>query len=182
MAERKDHLSVMFVCTGNICRSPTAEVVFRRSVAEAGLSHQFSISSAGTHSHEGEPPDRRTQKAARARGYDMSTQRGRQLTMLDYEEQDVLVALDDSHRAHMLRHCPPQYRAKVKLVMDYVPHSGSSDVPDPYYEGADAFEHVLDLIEEAAPAMLARLQACLSPGAPLSQASVIGVESGMAVG
>lgn len=147
--------SVLFVCTGNICRSPTAEAVFRAQVQAAGLGDQIHIESAGTHDyHAGDPPDHRARQAAAARGYDMSDLRARALRPTDYRDFALLLAMDQGHLALMMRDCPPDVQDRLKLFMDYAPGAPEDAVPDPYYGGADGFEHVLDLVEAGAAGLL----------------------------
>lgn len=138
---------ILFVCTGNICRSPTAEGVLRQLAARMEIA--LHVESAGTHDyHAGEPPDRRAQHHARERGYDLSGQRARQLRKRDFEEFDVIVAMDRGHLQILQRHCPPQHRAKLRMLVN------GHDVPDPYYGGPEGFEQVLDMVEAACLGLL----------------------------
>ncbi len=147
--------SVLFVCTGNICRSPTAEGVFRHFVQVAGLADQFQIESAGTSSaHVGEPPDSRSQRAARQRGYDLSAQRARQVQRDDFHRFDLILAMDAGHLRQLQRMAPKGSPAKLALFLDYAPNQPVRDVPDPYYGGPDGFSQVLDLIEAGAEGVL----------------------------
>jgi protein-tyrosine phosphatase len=153
---------VLFVCTGNICRSPTAEGVFRHYILEAGLSDSIESASAGTHGyHIGEPPDPRTVAAAKQRGFDLSGQRARKVRKEDFETYDLILAMDRDHFAHLDSMRPNNARAQVKLFLDYHPERKHPDVPDPYYGGAEGFEHVLDMIEHASKALLAEIAADL---------------------
>ena len=153
---------VLFVCTGNICRSPTAEGVFRHYILDAGLSDMIESASAGTHGyHIGEPPDPRTVATAKRRGFDLSAQRARKVRKEDFEVYDLILAMDGDHFAHLESLRPNTARAQVKLFLDYHPERTSKDVPDPYYGGADGFEHVLDMIEHASKALLAEIAAGL---------------------
>jgi protein-tyrosine phosphatase len=151
-------IKVLFVCTGNICRSPTAEGVFRHLVETAGLSDKVDIDSAGTHSyHVGAPPDPRTVMAARARGIDLSPLRARVVRPGDFAAFDLILAMDSGHLAHLEAMSPAGGRAKVKLFLDYHPEGRLRDVPDPYYGGPAGFEHVFDLVEHASRALLAKI-------------------------
>ncbi|NYE60420.1 protein-tyrosine phosphatase [Duganella sp. 1224] len=151
-------VSVLFVCMGNICRSPTAEGVFRRRVAAAGLSGRFVIDSAGTHGyHVGEPPDQRSMEYASRRGYDLSAQRSRKVTALDFEDFDHLLAMDHDNLALLRAACPPQHRHKLGLMMAHATRSAADVVPDPYYGGSQGFDLVLDYLEDAADGLLATL-------------------------
>ena len=152
-------VSVLFVCTGNICRSPTAEGVFRHFVKEAGLAKKISIDSAGTHSyHIGEKPDKRSLEAAIRRGYDMSGQSARRLEEYDFQRFDLLLAMDRSHLRHMINMAPGDTYERVKLFLSYAPTSTGMDVPDPYYDGAKGFEQVLDMIEAGGRGLLDAIQ------------------------
>lgn len=152
-------LRILFVCTGNICRSPTAEAVARTRFAAAGLSAQVEFDSAGTHGyHVGEAPDPRTQEAAARRGYDLSPLRARRLADADFERFDLLLAMDRGHLALMQRRGPAGQGGRVELFMHSAPQAGEEEVPDPYYGGEAGFEHVLDLCEAAVDGLLARLR------------------------
>ncbi|MBI3452334.1 MAG: low molecular weight phosphotyrosine protein phosphatase [Rhodospirillales bacterium] len=149
----------MFVCTGNICRSPTAEGVFRAHVERAGLAPRILADSCGTHDyHVGEPPDPRSQQHALRRGYDLSELRARRIRDGDFAAFDLLLALDRDHQKILSRMAPPAARGKVRLLLDYAPALGRAEVPDPYYGGPNGFEHVLDLIEAASAGLLAALR------------------------
>lgn len=154
-------VSLLFVCMGNICRSPTAEGVFRHRVEAAGLSRQFHIDSAGTHGyHVGEPPDARSMEYAAKRGYDLSAQRSRKVTAQDFENFDHLLAMDHDNLKLLQAACPPQHRHKLKLMMSHASRSGGADaVPDPYYGGGKGFDVVLDYLEDASDGLLASLKA-----------------------
>ena len=150
---------VLFVCTGNICRSPTAEGVFRHVVKEAGLAGHVSSDSAGTHDyHIGEAPDPRTQCAAAGRGYDLSALRARQVSRNDFNEFDYVLAMDQSNLLALERLCPPQHSNRLKLFMEFGGDPAVREVPDPYYGGAQGFERVLDLVELASRGLIAHLR------------------------
>jgi protein-tyrosine phosphatase len=155
----KPPIGVLFVCTGNICRSPTAEAVFRRMVEEAGLAQRFTIASAGTHVwyHEGEPADNRAQAAARRRGYDLSAIRARLLQKADFTRFDWFIAMDEGHYQILRREASQTQRHRVRLMREFAQSQPGRDIPDPYLGSADGFEHALDLIEEASRGLLDRL-------------------------
>ena len=141
-------IRVLMVCTGNICRSPTAEGVLRHKLAEAGLADRVEVESAGTVDyHAGSPPDHRAQQSALRRGYDLSRQRARQLRPSDFERYDLLLAMDSDHLDQMVDMCPGPLVGKIRLLMDYSPtRPRGTSVPDPYY-GSDAdFDLVFDLV------------------------------------
>ena len=147
--------SVLFVCMGNICRSPTAEGVMRRKVALAGLEKEIRVDSAGTHNyHPGSPPDGRSQAHAARRGYDLSKQRARQVTAADFEKFDLILAMDHDNVARLTAICPAQDLNKVRLLTAYCTHHDSPVVPDPYYGGNQGFEVVLNLVEDACDGLL----------------------------
>lgn len=146
---------VLFVCMGNICRSPTAEAVFRHYVENAGMSANILIDSAGTHDyHIGAKPDARAQHAARQRGYDMSELRGRQVGERDFRNFDYVLAMDTANLSILQRITPPDSDTRARLFLEYARHHKEREVPDPYYGGADGFEHVLDMVEDAAQGLL----------------------------
>ena len=152
-------IKVVFVCLGNICRSPTAEGVFRALVERDGLGERVAVDSAGTGAwHLGEAPDRRAQEAARRRGVDMSAIRARQATKGDFGAFHYVLAMDRDNLAALQRLCPPGQEHRLGLFLDYAPEVGERDVPDPYYGGGQGFEHVLDLIEAASRGLLAHLR------------------------
>jgi len=152
-------VSVVFVCMGNICRSPTAEAVFRRYVENVNLAEHILIDSAGTHDyHIGEPPDFRAQQAAMQRGYDMSGLRGRQVGEGDFRRFDYMLAMDQKNLAFLQRLAPPDGNARVQLFLDYARDHAVREVPDPYYGGADGFEHVLDMVEDASEGLLQHIR------------------------
>lgn len=142
---------VLFVCMGNICRSPTAEGVFRAKVAESGLHDHVLFASAGTHAfHEGEAPDPRAQQAAKKRGYDLSDLRARQIAVDDFNRYDLILAMDWDNHALLQQKAGRQHHHKIKLLMSFATEHESAVVPDPYYGNADGFDVVLDYVEDAA--------------------------------
>jgi protein-tyrosine phosphatase len=148
----------LFVCTGNICRSPTAEGVARGLAEQLDVAHQFEFDSAGTHGyHVGDPPDPRTVAAARRRGYDLSKQRARRVTDFDFVRFDWLLAMGPDHLEWLRNACPRQQRHKLRLFLDFSERFAAQEVPDPYYGGVDGFERVLDLVEDAAGRLIAEL-------------------------
>lgn len=148
-------IKVLFVCMGNICRSPTAEGVFRQRVEQAGLQKQIMIDSAGTHSyHVGSKPDARAQEAAGRRSVDLSRLRARKVSAKDFVEFDYILAMDHDNLTDLLTDCPDEYHEKVKLFLDFAVNFPEKDVPDPYYGGRKGFEHVLDLVEDGAEGLL----------------------------
>lgn len=149
---------VLFICMGNICRSPSAEGVFRRLLQQEGLEERIQIDSAGTHTyHAGHPPDRRSQQAALTRGVDISALRARLVEPEDFERFDWLVAMDYDNLAHLERVAPPHLRDKPKLLLSFAPEVAEEEVPDPYYGGPQGFEHVLDLLEAGSAGLLAAI-------------------------
>jgi protein-tyrosine phosphatase len=151
--------SVLFVCMGNICRSPTADGVFRHKVNESGLAHAVRVDSAGTHNyHPNSPPDERSQLHAARRGYDLSDLRARQVQAKDFEAFDLILAMDDDNLALLRADCPPQHRHKLGRLTQYCQHHKTPVVPDPYYGGGNGFERVLDLVEDACEGLLAHVQ------------------------
>lgn len=153
---------ILFVCTGNLCRSPTAEGVLRKLAEEAGLAGRLEIDSAGTEGwHAGKAPDPRAVRAAGLRGYELVELRGRKLTRADFQGFDLIVAMGRGHRRDLEALRPPDARARVHLLLDFAPEAArrhGPDVPDPYSGGAEDFEHALDLIEEGARGLLQTLR------------------------
>ncbi len=152
-------IKVLFICMGNICRSPTAHGVFRRMVADKNLSGQIEVDSAGTHAyHVGKRPDQRSIQAAIARGIDLSDLTARQLDDYDFEEFDYLLVADDDN-FHLTREaCPIEHRHKINYILDFATRSSIKQVPDPYYGQGNGFERVLDLIEDACEGLLLELE------------------------
>lgn len=148
-------MQILFVCMGNICRSPTAEGVVRAHLERAGLTSGVTIDSAGTHDyHIGAPPDARATKAAASRGYDLSDLRARHVTEFDFARFDRILAMDRDNLSLLRQACPAEHRHKLALLLEYSRNFAEREVPDPYYGGADGFEHVLDLIEDAAAGLI----------------------------
>jgi protein-tyrosine phosphatase len=159
-------ISVLIVCTGNICRSPTAEGVMRHLAKKRGLADRVRIESAGTHDyHVGEPPDPRTLEHAAKRGYDLSTQRASQVKPEDFETFDYILAMDRGHLRMLRAMAPEGAKAKLGMFLEASGQWNGEDVPDPYYGGNAGFEHVLDMVEEAAGRWLDRIEAEMDPRA-----------------
>ena len=157
MTEVKEKTSVLFVCMGNICRSPTAEGVFRHHVNERGLADRIAIDSAGTHAyHVGEPPDRRAFAAAERRGISLAEISARRVSDSDYEKFDYIIAMDEDNLQRLTEQAPEEHRSKLRLFMSFAAVD-VTEVPDPYYGGSAGFERVLDLIEEASRGLLETL-------------------------
>ena len=151
-------MRVLFVCLGNICRSPTAEGVLRHKLREAGLADQVEVASAGTGDwHVGKAPDTRSQAAAKLRGYDLSAQRARQVTRADFASYDLILAMDNSNLRHLKALQPAQGKAELDLFLRRY-QSPIDEVPDPYYDGEQGFEQVLDLIEHASDRLVIELK------------------------
>jgi protein-tyrosine phosphatase len=147
--------AVLMVCTGNICRSPTADGVLRQMLADQNLAQQVMVDSAGIADyHVGDAPDRRSQQHAKKRGYDLSDLRAREVRAADFERFDLILAMDQGHFNHLHRRCPAHLQHKVQLFLDYASEADEREVPDPYYGGSDGFEHVLDLIEDGCAGVL----------------------------
>lgn len=145
---------------GNICRSPTADGIFRKRVADAGLADVIDVDSAGTHSyHLGHAPDARSQAAAALRGYDLSALRARKVVANDFARFDWIVAMDDANLANLRALCPPAQRHKLVRLMDFATRHDATEVPDPYYGEGDGFETVLDYIEDGLDGLMARVRA-----------------------
>jgi protein-tyrosine phosphatase len=160
-------VKILFVCMGNICRSPTAEGAFRRLVAAEAADLALEIDSAGTHDyHVGEPPDPRSVAAAQRRGIDLTPLRARRLVEADFERFDYVLLMDEQNRRDALGIAPGQYRAQVRLFLEFAPELGRREVPDPYYGGEPGFELVLDLVDSAARGLLAEIRAALQNGGP----------------
>jgi protein-tyrosine phosphatase len=149
---------LLFICLGNICRSPMAEGVFHHLAEAEGVRDRFELDSAGLGGwHVGQAPDTRAQAATHRRGIDISGQCARQLSDADFERFDLLLAMDSSNLAELEQLAPRQHRAKVRQFLDFAPKAATRDVPDPFFGGGEGFDHALDLIEEASRGLLATL-------------------------
>ena len=156
--------SILFVCMGNICRSPTAHGVFRQRVIDHGLSAWVKVDSAGTHNyHPGSPPDERSQEHAAKRGYDLSDLRARQIQDADFEHHDLILVMDMDNLALLQDECPPQHLAKVQRLTEFCKKLDSPVVPDPYYGGNSGFEDVLDLVEDACEGVIQHVRQRVTP-------------------
>jgi protein-tyrosine phosphatase len=152
-------VKVVFVCMGNICRSPTAEGVFRKLHKELAPEFDIQVDSAGTHAyHIGEPPDPRSHAAAMDRGVDIGSHRGRQATFQDFNDFDYVIAMDSDNLRRLQALRPKGSRAQLRLLLEYAPKAGLVDVPDPYYGGAGGFERVLDLVEAGSRGLLEEIK------------------------
>lgn len=151
---------VLFVCLGNICRSPTAEGIFREMVRGRGLEGRIQHDSCGTGDwHVGDPPDTRAQAEARRRGIDISDLRGRHVRRQDFADFDYVLAMDDDNHADLRRLCPPEFGARLHRAVDFAPETGATHVPDPYYGGAQGFARVYELLSSICEGLLARIEA-----------------------
>ena len=152
-------ISVLFVCMGNICRSPTAQGVFARLVEDNSLSDIIEIDSAGTHAyHIGERPDERASAAALNRGIDLSSQQARRVSPDDFEQFDYVLAMDTDNYGILAASCPSGLESRLRLFLDFAPDLDIREVPDPYYGGGSGFERVLDMIEQASAGLLAEIR------------------------
>ena len=151
---------VLFVCMGNICRSPLAHGFFEQLIEQESLQAHVYVDSAGTHSyHVGDPPDERAQRSALSRGFDIREQRARRVQAADFEQFDYVLAMDYENRAHLENLCTDDaQRQKLKLLLTFAPHLNEHEVPDPYCGGASGFERVIDLVEEASYGLLKDIQ------------------------
>jgi protein-tyrosine phosphatase len=148
-------VSVLFVCMGNICRSPTAEGVFRHLVRQAQLEDRVHTDSAGTHAyHVGNPPDARAQATAERRGIELHDLRARRVVEEDFDVFDYVLAMDQENYQILSTICPPGYETRLRMFMEFAPHLNVPEVPDPYYGGTSGFERVFDMVEEAARGLL----------------------------
>ncbi|MGI9274709.1 MAG: low molecular weight protein-tyrosine-phosphatase [Endozoicomonas sp.] len=152
-------IRVLFVCLGNICRSPTAHGVFARQVTDAGLEGMIRVDSAGTSGwHENGPPDSRSMTEAAGKGYDLSFIRSRQVLASDFERQDFILAMDRSNLTELVDQCPSRYQYKLGLFLDFVDGWQDREVPDPYYGGGEGFANVLSLVEQGGSALLGHIR------------------------
>ena len=150
---------VLFVCMGNLCRSPTAEAVFRRQIELAGLADEVRCASAGTHDfYLGAAPDGRARAAALKRGYDMSRLRGRHVQESDFARYDMILAMDRQNMAMLAERCPAEHQEKLRLLMQYARRHDVTDVPDPYFGSLRGFELVLDMVEDACSALVEHIR------------------------
>ena len=152
-------VKVLFVCMGNICRSPTAHGVFRHLVEHNQLTDHIEIDSAGTHAyHVGNPPDARSAATALERGIDLSDLRARQVTVDDFATYDYVIAMDRENHGNLMRLCPENYRERIHMFMDFADDWSNAEVPDPYYGGGSGFDRVFDMVESASLGLLAHIK------------------------
>lgn len=150
---------VLLVCMGNICRSPTAEGVLRKYIKNNGLGDKVEVDSAGTHGyHVGEAPDSRTQRAASARGYNLTQVRARKVARQDLDYFDLILAMDKSNLDNLWRMATPEQKERIKLFMDYAKNFDDDEVPDPYYGLGHGFDLVLDMVEDAAEGLIEEIK------------------------
>lgn len=153
-------VSVLFVCTGNICRSPTAEGVFRAMVVAQDLSDVITADSAGTGTwHEGEPPDERSRETALRHGIDIAGQRARKVVRGDFTEFDLIMAMDRSHHHELSRLCPKGEERRLQMFLGYAPELGILDMPDPYFGAGGGFENVFNMVEACSRGLLGEIRA-----------------------
>ena len=156
---KSNEVSILFVCMGNICRSPTAEAVFRNYAEKAGWLERLRIDSAGTHDyHVGAAPDARAQQAAKRRGYDMSNLRGRQVEAQDFFRFDYVLAMDNQNLVMLERLRPDYAQSHLGLFLEFSERYDEWEVPDPYFGGAAGFERVLDMVEDASKGLLQHIR------------------------
>jgi protein-tyrosine phosphatase len=150
------HLKILFVCMGNICRSPTAEGVLKKKLLDQGLAQQVLVDSAGTHNyHPNSPPDPRAQIHALKRGYDLSSLRARSIKDSDFDHFDLLLTMDWENLALLQERCPKNQLHKIRGFTEFLQYTKATQIPDPYYGGDHGFEYALDLIEEASDGLIA---------------------------
>lgn len=153
-------MRILFVCMGNICRSPTAEGVARQVLKDSRLDGLIDLDSAGTHAyHAGEPPDPRAQRAAKRRGIDLSRLRARPVDVQDFDDFDLILAMDQDNLENLRVICPQHHHGKLDLFMRYARRFDAMEVPDPYYGGESGFDLVLDMVEDAAQGLIEALRA-----------------------
>lgn len=153
-----EKVKVLFVCMGNICRSPTAHGVFEQRVKERGLADRIYVDSAGTHAyHVGEQPDSRSQATALTRGFDLSYQRARKVALQDFDDFDFVLAMDKSNLRDLHALASPKQRQRVALFLDYAERWDEQEVPDPYYGGSKGFDRVFDMVDDASEGLLAHI-------------------------
>lgn len=163
---------MLFVCLGNICRSPTAHGVFETMVRQAGLEDRIQVDSSGTGDwHVGKAPDARAVAEAKGRGYDLSHLRARQVTVEDFHEFDLIIAMDHSNLADLKAMEPADGKAEVRLFLEFAPGADVDEVPDPYYGGAEGFSRVFQLVESASNGLLAHIMEDYLGQAPLAETS-----------
>jgi len=156
---KSSKVRILFVCMGNICRSPTAQGVFDQLINAQGLGKIITTDSAGTGAwHTGKSPDSRARKVAKRRGYNLDKYRARMVNEQDYERFDLILAMDRENIASMQSQCPAEYQAKLKLLLSFSSATDELEVPDPYYGGQRGFELVLDLVEDACHGLISHLQ------------------------
>lgn len=159
-------IHVLFVCLGNICRSPTAHGIFQQKVNQAGLNAHVHIDSCGTGAwHVGNAPDERSVEAARKKGYDLSQLRARKLSVDDYARFDYILAMDARNLADVMKLAPKDYTGKMTLFLDYDKGEELTEVPDPYYGGSQGFERVIQLVEAASDGLLEDIEQALAANA-----------------
>lgn len=159
MYDPDSKVRVLFVCTGNICRSPAAEGVFRALIEREGLAHRIAVDSAGTTGyHVGDPPDSRTVAIAAQRGFDLSSLRARRVRAEDFLSFDLIVAMDSGHFQTLSRMAPDHRQGTVDLFLRHAPEVGITDVPDPYYGGEEGFDRVMDMIEAGSRGLLQHIR------------------------
>ena len=150
---------VLMVCMGNICRSPLAQGMLEHRLREAGMAERVTVDSAGTGSwHAGEAPDHRGRLTAEGRGFDISTQRAREIAAEDFDAFDLILCMDERNRRDVMRRCPPRAAARVRLLLEFAPELAEKEVPDPYYDQVAAFEKVADMIDLAVDALVDELR------------------------
>lgn len=168
--------SILFVCLGNICRSPIAEGIFRHIASKAGVFDNFVIDSAGLGSwHVGQPPDRRAQEALASRGIDISDLRARQVSLVDFERFDLILAMDRANRAGLMKLAPKDRADKIHLFMECAPNLGVQEIPDPFFGDREGFDYVVQLVDAACRGLLRRVTSTPKPAqiiAPASQPAV----------